>query len=248
MASTSETGHAKNVTNFDELLSFVTGYGAIYNPSKESIKLPALQTLATSSRSAISAVNIALPTYSNAVAAREVAFAPLNKLITRVLNALKATDTTVQVDESAKTLVRKIQGVRATAKKTEEQKTALAAEGITIKEVSTSQMSNESRLENFDKLIQLLTSIPLYAPNEEELKVASLTSLCNDLKSKNMAVVAGTMPLSNARISRNEVLYNTNTGLVDIAFDVKTYIKSIYGAISPQFKQVSKLEFKSLKV
>lgn len=28
MASTSETGHAKNVVNLQDLISFVTGYGA----------------------------------------------------------------------------------------------------------------------------------------------------------------------------------------------------------------------------
>ena len=31
MASTSETGHAKNVANFQDLIEFVTGYGATYN-------------------------------------------------------------------------------------------------------------------------------------------------------------------------------------------------------------------------
>ena len=38
------------------------------------------------------------------------------------MNALKATDTTEQVDKSARTLVRKIQGIRATPKMTEEEK------------------------------------------------------------------------------------------------------------------------------
>lgn len=38
MASTSETGHAKNVANFQDLIEFVTGYGATYNPSKQSLK------------------------------------------------------------------------------------------------------------------------------------------------------------------------------------------------------------------
>ena len=47
MASTSETGHAKNVANFDDLISFVTGYGTAYNLSKATIKLTALQTLST---------------------------------------------------------------------------------------------------------------------------------------------------------------------------------------------------------
>lgn len=81
MASTSETGHAKNAANFDDLISFVTGYGTAYNPSKATIKLTALQTLSTSAKTAINAVNAALPAYSNAVAAREAAFEPLSKLI-----------------------------------------------------------------------------------------------------------------------------------------------------------------------
>jgi len=246
MTSTSETGHAKNAANFDDLISFVTGYGVTFNPSKASIKLVALQTLSTSAKNAIIAVNAALPAYSNAVAAREVAFAPLSKLMTRVMNALKATDTTDQVDDSAKTLVRKIQGTRATAKKTDEEKATLAAEGKVTKEISASQMSYDSRLDSVDKLIKLLTSITLYAPNEADLKVTALTTLYNDLKAKNTAVVTATTPLSNARISRNDIMYKANTGLVDIALDTKTYIKSIYGATSPQYKQISKLEFKTV--
>ena len=248
MSSTSETGHAKNVANLDELVSFVASYGAAYNPSKASIKLTALQTLSTSAKNAIYSVNTALPAYSNAAAAREVAFEPLNKLTTRVMNALKATDTTDQVDDSAKTLVRKIQGTRAKAKKTEEEKTALAADGKEVKEISSSQLSYDNRLDNLDKLIKLLTSVALYAPNEADLKVTALTTLYNDLKTKNTAVVNATAPLSNARIARNDIFYKKTTGMVDIAADTKIYIKSLFGGISPQYKQVSKLAFRAVKV
>ena len=37
MTSISETGHAKNVSNFDSLISSVIAFGQTYNPSKESI-------------------------------------------------------------------------------------------------------------------------------------------------------------------------------------------------------------------
>jgi hypothetical protein len=119
MASTTETGHAKNVAHFDELISSALGYGNAFNPSKASIKVEALQSVSTTAKSAIGVVNSLFPALSNAVAAREAAFAPLSKLVTRALNSLKATDTTVQVDESARTFARKIQGKRATAKKAE---------------------------------------------------------------------------------------------------------------------------------
>lgn len=244
MASTSETGHAKNSANFDTLIAYVTGYGTTYNPSRAALKLTALQTLSTVVRNAISAVNSSIPAYTNAVAAREQAFAPLNKLITRVLNALKSTETSAQVDDSAKTLARKIKGSRAKPQKTDDEKKALEAQGKEIKEISASQLSFDNRIDNLDKLIKLLASIPLYAPNEADLKVAALTTYYNDLKAKNTTVIAAATPLSNARNARNEVMYKPNTGLVDIATDVKTYLLSVYGTGSPQYKQVSRLKFK----
>lgn len=247
MVSMSETGHSKNVANFDELISSVKGYGTAYNPTKASLMLPGLQNTSTFAKDAVAAVNAALPAYSNAVAAREVAFAPLNKLITRVINALIATDTSRQVDDSARTLVRKIQGRRASAKMTEEEKKNLAAEGKEVKEISSSQMSYDSRLDNFDKLIKLLSSVALYVPNEKELTVAALTTMYNDLQIKNSDVITANTPLKIARISRNEILYKENTGLVDVALDTKSYIKSLFGATSPLYKQVSKLEFRTIR-
>lgn len=243
MASTSETGHAKNVANFDELISFVTGYRESYNPSKATIKLDALKALSDHAKTSINAVSSMEPAYKSAVAAREVVFIPLSKLTTRIMNSIRATDTTVQVDENARTLVRKIQGVRATAKKTEDEKKALAEKGKEVVEISTSQMSYDSRLDNFFKLIQLLSSVPEYNPNETELKIEHLNTILDDLKAKNAAVVESYIPLSNARISRNNLLYKENTGLYDVALDVKNYIKSVFGATSPQYKQVSKIKF-----
>ena len=243
MASTSETGHAKNVANFDELISFVTGYRESYNPSKATIKLDALKALSDHAKTSINAVSSMEPAYKSAVAAREVVFIPLSKLTTRIMNSIKATDTTVQVDENARTLVRKIQGVRATAKKTEDEKKALAEKGKEVVEISTSQMSYDNRLDNFFKLIQLLSSVPEYSPNEKELKIEHLNTILDDLKAKNAAVVESYIPLSNARISRNNLLYKENTGLYDVALDVKNYIKSVFGATSPQYKQVSKIKF-----
>lgn len=42
------------------------------------------------------------------------------------------------------------------------------------------------------------------------------------------------------------VLYNPTTGLVQIAKEVKAYVKSAFGASSPQFKQVNKTRFKEV--
>lgn len=243
MASNSETGHAKNVTNLESLITSATALGTSYNPSKDSIKLLNLQTLLSTSKEALSALNTAESTYANAVDARELEFEPLGKLITKVNNSLKASDSTTQTDESAKTIIRKLQGKRASAKLTDEEIKALQAEGKEVTQISVSQMGYDSRLENFDKLISLLLTVPQYNPNEEELKTDSLKALHTKLKTKNTDVVTAAIQLDNARNNRNEILYKPLTGLVDLASDSKMYIKSVFGASSPQFKQVSKLTF-----
>ena len=245
MTSTSETGHAKNVANFDSLISSVIAFGETYNPSKESIKLTALQSVQTTAKDSLNNLYIAQATYSNAVSARDNAFEPLSKLATRIYNSLRATDTTEQVDKSAQTIIRKIQGRRASAKISAEEKKTLEAQGVEVNQISASQMSYDSRLENFDRLIMLLATIPEYKPNEVELQVETLKSLYSELKNKNTDVISASVQLSNNRINRNKILYTQNTGLVDIAFNSKIYIKSVFGATSPEFKQVSKLYFKT---
>ena len=243
MASTTEQGHNRNAVNFDKLIINCTSYGATYNPSKAALKIAALQAQATAAKNSLATINTLTPAYKNAVSARVAAFKPLDKLITRANNALKASDTTKEVIDSAQTIVRKLQGRRATPKKTEEEKKVAADAGKEIIEISTSQMGYDSRLDNFDKLIKLLSSVAAYAPNEADLKITALTALYTDLKAKNLAVINAETPLSNARIARNTAMYKENIGLVDVATDVKTYIKSVFGATSAQYKQVSSLKF-----
>lgn len=247
MTKTFESGHAKNVANFDEFLSYVQGYGESYNPTREALKLLAMQAASKNSKAAIDAVNAALPAYTKAVAAREVAFGPVSKLVTRVMNFLKSIASTDHIHENALTYARKIQGRRAVAKRTEQQIQADAAAGTEVIEKSASQMSYDNRLDNFDKFIKLLSSFDQYAPNEADLKVASLSALYADLMKKNSEVIAASTPLSNARIARDTVLYKDDSGLVDIALDAKAYIKAVFGASSPQYKQVSKLTFRKVR-
>ena len=67
MASTSETGHAKNAANFEDLISFCTGYGAAYKPTKPSITMAALNTKRTEAVNALAVLNSSIPALTNAV-------------------------------------------------------------------------------------------------------------------------------------------------------------------------------------
>jgi hypothetical protein len=244
--SKSETGHAKNVANFQDLKSFCISYGPTYNPSNPAITVPSLNTKYTDGINALKGVDDLIPAWINAIDDREIIFNPLSKLITRVYNSLSASGASQQFIEDALTIVRKIQGRRAKA--IPKPSDIINDPGKTPEEIhnyiSSSQTSMDNRIENFYKLIQLLISQSLYAPNETELQTASLTTLLTNMQNSNTDVIDTYAPLSNARIARDKVLYHPETGLVHIALEVKKYVKSVFGAQSAQYLQVSKIKFK----
>ena len=242
MASTSETGHAKNVANFQDLISFVTGYGATYNPNKNALKLPQLNTLYTASQTSLADVVTKNTAYNNKVNERVVAFKDLKSLSTRLINALQTTDATSEKIADAKAFNKKMQGVRAKAVKTPTDPSAPAPNTI-----STSQQSYDQLIQHLAGLTSILEAETSYTPNETDLQVATLQTKIADLTAKNTAVATAYASISNSRIARNETLYSSSTGLVETANEVKKYIKSVFGASSPQFAQVKGIQFKIIK-
>jgi hypothetical protein len=242
MASTSETGHSKNIATFESLIDYCKGYGTSYNPAKAVLKLPALTTLMVTSATASKAFDTAEANLKNVTNLREITFKPLKKLATRVVNALSSSDAIRQTVDDAKTINARIQGKKAKPGK-KAPKDSEASEAKPEKTASTSQQSFDKMIEHFTKLSETLTVETKYTPNEPELKVASINAVIADLKAKNTAVINATTAFSNALIARDKLLYTEKTGLVDVALDVKNYVKSVFTTSSPQYRQVSKLQF-----
>jgi hypothetical protein len=258
MASTSETGHPINVANFEDLISRCIGYGISYQPTKAVLQIPALQALRTTAQGNLTAVNSAIVILINSINARQIAFDPIKPLSTRIVNALDATDASDELVKDAQTINRKIQGKRKgeTKPPTTDPVPPVPPTGTdpvpppvppTDKQISVSQQSYDSLLENFNKLILLIASEPSYTPNEPDLQVASLNALALTLAAQNTVVIGATTALSNARIARNHTLYDEKTGLYDIAQEVKKYVKSVFGASSEEYKQIRKIKFTDYK-
>lgn len=248
MPSKSETGHAKNVANFEDLISFCTGYGATYNPSKAALTIAELQALQTQANSSLQQTKTTKTSFDNATNSRQLAFKDLKPLATKVVNALAVSGATDLAVTDAKTINRKIQGAKANGdtKKTDTPADPNAP-APTDKTISTSQQSYDSLIDHFAKLIESVSQDANYNPNETELKTATLQLKLDSLKTSNTDLVNTYTNWSNARINRNTTLYNPLTGLVQTALEVKKYVKSVFGATSPQFKQVSGLEFTNVK-
>ncbi|OYQ51048.1 hypothetical protein [Flavobacterium aurantiibacter] len=243
MASQFETGHAKNLANFQELTAFVVGFGTAYNPTKNALKVPQLNALIADAQSKLTDVVAKNTSYNNAVNERVLEFSSIRELATRLVNAIQATDATAEKIKDAKGYNRKLQGKRATPSAA----APTSADAPAPNKISASQQSFEQRIQHFAGLVSVLQSEPSYAPNENDLKIATLTAKQASLQAKNTAVATAFANVSSSRIARNNTLYNETNGLVATALEVKKYIKSVFGASSPEFAQVKGIEFKKVK-
>lgn len=243
-----EAGHARTVANFEQIVSFCVAYGTDYTPSKAEISITALQTKLTAVNLQLHYMVVAKTACDNAVNARRIAFDEMMKLPPLIIHALAATDASKEKLDDAKGVKRKM--VPSGRKKKGEQEKPLTPDtgdgsGEQNKERtrSTAQSSYDNRLANLARLIEIVATEPAYAPHENALKVASLQNMYQQLAMLNTAVINTHTALSNARIQRDVEMYQEKTGLPDLVATIKSYVKSVYGLNSKQYRQLSRLQF-----
>jgi len=239
MASTSETGHAINFENFEDLIQVNTGFDAGYNPTNALITLEAMQIKFNATDAAIDALSKAKQPFIDAENDRQQAFADMKKRVTRVVNSFKAMqETTDRQYKDAMTIVHKIRGERAKKVDPESEDS-----------ISVSQQSFDQLYNHFRDFLNYITGHAFYAPNETELKPKALNAMLADLRAKNKAVTTAAVPYKKALNNRNKVMYAVKTGLVDVAIESKDYVKSAFegGAKSPEYALVKGINFRNIR-
>lgn len=239
MASTSETGHAKNVANFQDLIEFVSAYGATYNPSKTNLQLTQMIAQHAAADTSLADVITKNTAFNTKVNLRVAAFSDIRVFATRLLAALQATDASAQTIADAKTFNTKIQGKSASTPKTPLDPNAPPPDTISV-----SQQSYDQLIQHLSALKSVLASEPSYAPNESDLQIVSLDAKIADLIEKNNAVSTVYAAASNSRIARDKILYNDQNSIYETAKDVKVYVKAVFGASSPEYAQVKGIQIK----
>ncbi|PTT67485.1 MULTISPECIES: hypothetical protein [unclassified Chryseobacterium] len=128
-SSVSETGHAKNIANLQDLISFCRGYGEKYNPVKEELKITGLETLYQNALQNLTETQTKKTVFDNATNQRADAFKELNPLATKIVNALAVSANNPMMLNNAKSYNKKLQG--RTKAKTENQNLDENSEPVT---------------------------------------------------------------------------------------------------------------------
>ncbi len=236
-----ETGHSRNAAGFHELVVICTGYGVAYNPPQPELSITELAAQANRNDQLIDVLNSALQAEKDATNQREAAFKNLSKQVSRIMSALVFFGVSKGVIADAKSLSAKLNGRRIG-------KIKLNEDGTAPKTVSTSQMSYDMRLDNYDKLLKLVASVSNYNPNEQDMKIANLLTQAQELRTLNQSVITANNTVSNARINRNKAFYTDTNNASEIVKKIKNYIRYLFGTQSPEHKQITSINFKKVRI
>ncbi len=110
--------------------------------------------------------------------------------------------------------------------------------------ISVSQQSFDMLYSHYSKFISLIMQVPTYSPNEMELQPTQLVTRQNQLLTRNQSTIQAAILFKAATIGRNDALYSEPNGLLPVAKAVKSYIGSLFGTSSVEYKLVKGITFR----
>lgn len=247
MASTSETGHAKNVALFGLEVSYVREIGTDWKPSNTIIGLTSLEAKETACKAAMADTTDALIASKNAINARDAAYKEMPKKATRMVNALKGCGAGADVMKDARGILNKIRGQRTGPDPVIPVPDPENPENTGGKKHSVSQLSFDYRKENFSVLVAFLAGQTIYNPNEADMKITALQAYLGSLDTLNSDVNRTETRLVSVRGERDEVLYAPQTGISELTGIVKGYALSLLGTDNPIYKKIKNIRIKRPK-
>ncbi len=248
MASTSETGHGKNVSNFAQLYSICRQMGSVFNPMNQQITIGALSTKLVDSQNALSDTITQSNALIRAIKARRDEVEVLENLAPRLVAMLESSNSSDDIIMKVKALKNKLLGRSKSSKPTQTPVPSTSLDGHlgqipSESSISTIQASFDKKLEHFEKIIQLLATEPSYNPSEQEFSLVGLHALLTSLHQKNTNLDQVHTTYKNVLRQRNQILYSLDGGLVDLAGKTKAYVKSLFGRTSPVYKHINSVKF-----
>lgn len=236
---TTEAGDMKVIGNFRKLIDWVSAE-ANYKPSNDSLKAVALETQYTNAWAAVEAIATKYAPYKAAINSRKTAFDLLRRKGRQIRNVMKASGASPETMANVDTPLRKLLGERKSEKAKDDPNAPPNGVG---KQHSASQMSFDNRIGSFTILLSIVGTVTAYNPNEPDLKLTALQAFADDLAAKNNLVNTTFVPLSQARALRDQLLYQGDNSIVNVAFLAKAYVKGVLGVSSHLYQQIKGLKF-----
>lgn len=237
-----DTGHAKNVANFETVIIILTALGSDYNPKQTLILLTALQATLALAKTVLAEVDQAEADYAVKVDEFQAEIADLSKYVVNIKRTAEVEINDEAFTRDLQTLVNNFFP--------EGRRTGLADDPNTPEDesrtsVSTSQRSYDNQIAYLADILALIkTKADLYKPNDAEYTIEAIEAKLAALTAKNNASKTALAALGNNQDARDEILYNPATGVLNLVKLIKKQLSIKPGKNSAAYKQINALKFK----
>lgn len=228
-------GHKKVIDNFEILISFCST-NPEYNPITSELIITNLITKLKASRASLNAVIASSITYENNLISCRNAMAELCESIDKIIYESRYTKKDVTAIKRSRTILRRLQS---------ETQAALLMPGDAVLPFTAVAAILRRQDKHFETLSLLIRSflageaISLFSAN----CIYELGEKLRKLQAIGAEVMSKFHTLCHSCQTRNDILYNSQTGLISRANRVKNYVRTVFGETSSQFIDLNKITF-----
>ena len=235
-----ENTPAKALGNFLDMIKQVEA-NENYKPSNPYLLAESMKQLHSNASAALDSFHSSKAIMVACKKERVKTVGIVKEISRRVVNFLKACRTSVGKIEQAMAIYRLIHGYKApgSVKSTPSEP---PSNGEDAKKKSNKQGSQDSLVQNFSKLIQVLKTEPLYTPNEPELKITGLEALVQRFKNDDLATATADAANERARMRLKKLFEDPQNGVNAVMGGVKLYSKAAFGTRSAEYASLSKIK------
>lgn len=238
-----ETGHNKNVANFEAVIIILTSLGPLYNPAQALILLPALQTKLTEAKAALAAVNAAEADRTVKTDEIQAEFRDLDKYAVNIKRVAAITVNDEAFNRDLQNLVNRMRPQKRSTGVPDDPSTPDVDESRTNR--STSMRSYDSQIGLLAEISALLkTKAGIYDSPDPEYTIEAVDAKVESLSTKNNAAKTSVALLGSALDARDQCLYDEQTGVLKRIKLIKTQLLFKPGKDSAAYRQVNALEFR----
>jgi len=239
-----ESGHTKNVANFETTTIILTNLGTEYDPPQDLIKLDELQTFLADSQTALGEVDTAQASKTIAVDDAQAEFDGLSKYVVNIKRQAQ-----VELNDAAFTadLQTIVNNFTPPGRKTGVPDDPLTPEDESRTPQSQSQRSRDNQIAYLADISALLKTKSEYKALGTPYNVATIDAKIASLTAKNNAARNAIAALGNKLDARDAIIYDESTGIIPRIKLIKTYLILKFGKDSAAYQQINALEFRVVK-
>ncbi|HYG01197.1 MAG TPA: hypothetical protein VD927_02075 [Chryseosolibacter sp.] len=232
---------AKQVDTFGQLVGFCKSQGSMFNPSQDSMKIEALESLLQTAREKTEIMYNDHKAVTWAINQRRDALKHMQKIVTRAYNAAIATKMSPSLLEDLRNVKVKLTGnIRGKTSSPQADDPSQVKTG----RGPIPQADVVSKMRNFTLFIKLLELHDGYTPNESEISIEGLKSLLEMIETSQVQLVTSQIKLNRSKEACRLVIQKEE-GIYGLSKLIKVYVKSAFGVESDAFTSISKLKFVS---